>query len=159
MKRRHASILMGVVGVLIFLVVVIVGGGAWFFASAFESIPANEASATASFDQVRQRFAGVVPVFALEASETVAVQREPLPEGAARPVARLLLRHWDPDDDELVEVTLPFWLVRLNPGEFSVTADQHGLRGVTAAQLERYGPTLLVDHSGRGGDRLLIWTE
>jgi hypothetical protein len=150
---------MGVVGVLIFLTVVVVGGGAWFFASAFDSTAATEAAASASFEQVRQRFAGVVPVFALDAGETVAVRRQPLPAGAARPIAQLHLRHWDPDDDELVEVTLPFWLVRLNPGEFSVTADEHGLRGVTAGQIERYGPTLLVDHAGRGGERLLIWTE
>jgi hypothetical protein len=30
---------------------------------------------------------------------------------------------------------------------------------VTVEQVERYGPTVLVDHEGAGGDRLLVWTE
>src|SRR5688572_22028342 len=138
MKRRHASILMGVAGVLIFLAVVVVGGGAWFFASAFESTPATDVTAAASFDEIRQRFAGVMPVYEFEADEKVVVRRQPPAAGSVRAVERLHMRHWDPDEDGLVELTLPFWLVRLNPGEFSVTSDRHGLRGVTAAQLERY---------------------
>jgi hypothetical protein len=159
MQRKHATILMAVFGVVICLVVLVVGGGAWFFASAFESTPATEPAAVAAFDEVRQRFSGVTPVFAIGPGETVLVRREPAPGSSVPPVERLHLRHWDPEDEGLVELTLPFWLVRLNPGELSMTADRHGLREVTAAQLERYGPTLLVDHAGRGGDRLLIWTE
>jgi hypothetical protein len=31
--------------------------------------------------------------------------------------------------------------------------------GLTVEELERFGPTLVMDHAGRDGDRLLIWTE
>jgi hypothetical protein len=158
MQRKHASLLMGVVGVVFFLLVLVVGGGAWFFASAFDRRDAGAAMATASFEDVRRRYVGTAPVFGIAAGETVVVRREP-PASPPAPVQRLHLRHWSPDEGGLVDVTLPFWLVRLNPGEFSMTADRHGLREVTAAQIERYGPTLLVDHESARGGRLLIWTE
>ena len=30
---------------------------------------------------------------------------------------------------------------------------------LTAEELERYGPALLVDHKGRDGQRVLVWTQ
>jgi hypothetical protein len=30
---------------------------------------------------------------------------------------------------------------------------------VTAADIDRRGPGLLIDHTGRRGERLLVWSE
>jgi hypothetical protein len=159
MKRKHATILMGVVGVLIFCVVVLVAGGAWFFASAFESASADERTAGSAFDDVRRRFSNVGPVFEIP-DDGDPVVRRPAPETRpATPLQTLRLRHWGPDDDRMEDVSIPFWLLRLKTGSISVTSRHVGLRDITAEDIERYGPTLLVDHEGRGGDRLLIWTE
>ena len=69
---------------------------------------------------------------------------------------------WDPDDDRMSHVTLPFWLLRLKAGPLDISSkvmiDHHHI-DMTVEQIERYGPALLVDHEGRGGDRLLLWTE
>jgi hypothetical protein len=30
---------------------------------------------------------------------------------------------------------------------------------LTVEDLERYGPTLILDHKERGGDRVLVWSQ
>ncbi len=162
MKRKHATILMAVVGVLAFVGIVGVSLGAWLFASAFEHETADEPAATLSFDDVRKRFAGQDPVLDIIGDETAVVRRTPPAGPPPGRLERLQLMVWDPDDDGLSRVTLPFWLLRLKAGPLDVSSkvmiDHHHI-DMTVEQIERYGPTLLVDHEGRGGDRLLIWTE
>jgi len=158
MKRKHATVLMGVGGVLIFCLVVVLAGGAWFFAAAFESASADERAASAAFDDVRGRFSNVDPVFDIVGDDAVR-RRAPPAAAAAAPLQTLRLRHWGPDDDRMEDVSIPFWLLRFKAGAISATSSHVGLRNVTAQDIERYGPTLLVDHEGRRGDRLLIWTE
>jgi len=162
MKRSHATILMTVIGVLVFLSVVGLSLGAWFFASVFERDTADEPAAVASFDEIRQRFANVDPVFGITGDEQAEVRRAPPPTVPGPRLERLQVLSWDPDDMGLARVTLPFWLLRLKTGPLDVSGkmmiDHHHV-DVTVEQIERYGPTLLVDHQGRGGDRLLVWTE
>ena len=160
MKRSHATILMAVVGVLAFLAIVGLSLGAWVFASVFDRETANEVVATASFAGVRQRFAGAEPVLDV-ADERAVIRRNPPAARPDRPLERLHVMAWDPDDENLARVTLPFWLLRLKKGplDLSSRATDHRDIDLTVEQIERYGPTLLVDHQGRGGHRLLIWTE
>jgi hypothetical protein len=157
MTRKTATVLMGVFGMLAFVAIVGLSLGAWFFASVFESTSASMPAATAAFDAVRTRFAGVEPVFDIVNDEELVVRR-PAPDRVAAPPERVQIRYWDPDDQGLSSVTLPVWLLRLKAGPVTV-ATHLGHAGLTVEQLERYGRTLLVDHVGPGGDRLLIWTE
>jgi hypothetical protein len=162
MKRSHATILMAVIGVLAFVGIVGLSLGAWFFASVFERAAADELVARASFDDVRGQFAGADPVLAILADERMEVRREPPAAHHDRPLQRLHVMAWDPDDERLSRVALPFWLLRLKAGPLDVSGKvmiNHHHVAMTVEQIERYGPTLLVDHQGRSGDRLLIWTE
>ena len=163
MKRSHATILMTVIGVLVFLCIVGLSLGAWFFASVFDRDTADARAATASFDEVRRRFGDIEPVFGITGDEQAEIKREaPSPAPPPQPLQRLQVLTWDADDESLARVTLPFWLLRLKSGPLNVSGkvmiDHHHV-DVTVEQIERYGPTLLVDHQGGGGDRLLVWTE
>jgi hypothetical protein len=161
MRRSHATILMTVIGVLAFLCIVGVSLGAWFFASVFEHDTADEPAATASFDDIRRRFAGVGPVFSIVGDERAEISREPS-TAPGQTLQRLQVMAWDPDDRSMAKVTLPFWILRLKSGPLDLSQKvmiDHRHVNVTVEQIERYGPTLLVDHQGRGGDRLLVWTE
>lgn len=161
MKRSHATILMTVIAVLAFLGIVGLSLGAWLFASAFERDAADEPAATASFDDVRRRFAGAEPVLDI-ADERAVLRRDPPAARQEQPLERLQLMAWDPDDESLARVTLPFWFLRLKAGPLNLSSKvmvNHSHIDLTVEQIERYGPTLLVDHVGRSGDRLLIWTE
>jgi hypothetical protein len=162
MKRSHATILMTTIGVLAFVGIVGLSLGAWFFASAFERDTADEPAAAASFEDVRRRFADAEPVLDILDNERMVVRREPSATHPDRPLQRLQVMAWDPDDESLARVTLPFWFLRLKAGPLDVSGKvmiNHHHVDMTVEQIERYGPTLLVDHEGRGGDRLLIWTE
>jgi hypothetical protein len=159
MKRRKGTVLMIVVGAVVFLGVVTISLGAWFFASVFESTSADERAAAEAFNDIRGRFSGVSPVFFIVDGEDAVVRRQP-PDVPAAPLRTLEIRHWDPDDEGITSVSLPFWVLRLKTGTFSVGGRRHpGQLSISSDQIERYGPTLLVDHQGRGGDRLLVWTE
>jgi hypothetical protein len=162
MKRSHATILMAVIGVLVFLGIVGLSLGVWLFASVFDHDTADQQAATASFDEVRRRFADVQPVFRIAGDERPEIRREPPSARPGQPLERLQVLAWDPDDKGLARVTLPFWLLRLKSGPLDISGKvmiNHHHVDVTVEQVERYGPTVLVDHEGAGGDRLLVWTE
>jgi hypothetical protein len=71
---------------------------------------------------------------------------------------------FDPDDEKVVKMDLPFWLVRLKMGgtRFEVgrgnNIDLANLH-LTVEDLERYGPTLILDHKKSDGSRVLIWSQ
>ena len=69
---------------------------------------------------------------------------------------------WDCNDEELVRVTIPFWMIRMKPGDINVSSGD-GNRSVrlslSADDLEGYGPTLLLDHTDEEGYHLVLWTE
>jgi hypothetical protein len=70
---------------------------------------------------------------------------------------------YDSDDEKVVRMDLPFWMLRLKMrgGRFDVggsNVDLAKLR-ITVEDLERYGPTLILDHKGSDGSRVLIWSQ
>jgi hypothetical protein len=161
MKRTHATILIAVVGVLALCGMVVVSLGAWFFASAFEAQAATEPTAVRSFDEVRQRFKEG-PILDIVDRHTARVRRPAPAAPAAVRLQHLQIMAWDPDDERMVHVTLPFWLLRMKAGPIDFAAHvriSEGPARITVEELERYGPALLIDHEERGRDRLLIWTE
>jgi hypothetical protein len=160
MKRRRSTILMIAAAICTFCLVVGLSLGAWLFAMVFESDTLPEAAASASFDDLRRRFGSSTPVFEVIGDEELVLRRQPPDAPATGTLQSLQIRHWDPDDEGLASVTLPFWLLRMKKGAFEMTSHYHARHlDVSVQDLERYGPALLVDHRGRGGDRLLIWTE
>jgi hypothetical protein len=72
-------------------------------------------------------------------------------------------------EQRLVEVDIPFWFYKMKAPAAGFALNLTGIAnlttfdlddlGVTAADLERFGPGLVVDVDGPDGERLLIWTE
>ncbi|MGE5816004.1 MAG: hypothetical protein ACM36C_16055, partial [Acidobacteriota bacterium] len=67
------------------------------------------------------------------------------------------------DIAQVVLVSVPFWLLRMKRGPIDVFSNTAGLRRadlhLTVDDLESLGPQLLIDHRGRHGDRVLVWTQ
>jgi hypothetical protein len=62
-----------------------------------------------------------------------------------------------------VRLKIPFWLLRLKSGGSHVNfngrrMDLEDLK-LSVEDLERFGPTLIVDHSGNDGKRVLVWSQ
>lgn len=162
MKKDTARTLMIVLGVLILLAIVGLGSAVWLFTQSVDLDKADKASAARRLDQVRERFEGVTPVLIVRDGEAV-VSRRPPAQAHGTKLSTLRIVHWDPDDDSYARVDLPFWLLRLKSGPIHIGS--RGRRGgeqelgLTVEELERYGPTLVLDHQGADGEHVLIWTE
>ena len=82
--------------------------------------------------------------------------------GNTRRPDQLYVLAFDPDDERIVKVTVPFWLLRLKSrGTIDFNGGQLELEDLklTVEDLERFGPTLIVDHKSTGGERVLVWSQ
>lgn len=159
--RRWGPILFGVGVLLVFLAI----GGILFSVSWMrEHVVVEDAaasSADASFGEVRKRFADKAPLVEIRRSGT---RRNVPPEDAPRTkLATLHVLAWDPEDEKMARVQLPFWLLRLKEtpiqfGTYASGLDEIGV-SLTAAEIERYGPGIVVDVEMSSGERALIWAK
>ena len=161
--RKTRLVLWVIAGVVVCVLVVGAGVTAWFFMSAFESADSDEAAADRAFAEVRQRMGPAPPIIEIT-GETASLTRQPPVESTGREIQHLQMLTWSRTGGKLSRITLPWWLLRMSEGPVNLTAD--GNRGITAAQsivtaeeIERYGPAILVEHGEPDGSRVLVWTE
>ena len=71
---------------------------------------------------------------------------------------------FDARDERVVRMDIPFWLLRLKMHGTLINA--HGSGNIdlaklklTVEDLERFGPTLIVDHRDADGSRVLVWSQ
>jgi hypothetical protein len=162
MKKDTVRTLLIIVGIVVLLAIVGLGSAVWLFMRSFGFEKADATNAAQQFDKIRGQFVGVTPLLEVRDEEPVVVRR---PETQANRT-RLTTMHivaWDPDDDDFVRISLPFWLLRLKSGPIEISSDRRWMGeedlGITVEELERYGPTLVLDHQARRGGRVMIWTE
>ena len=161
MAKKRSTLVLAIVGVAVCAVLLFAGGLVWFFTSAFELSPADEAAAEARFQELRNHFREVTPIFAIGPHGPV-LNRQPPPKPATGQLRSLEMLGWDRNDEDLYRVTIPFWMVRLKPGAINVSSgeDNRSVRlSLSADDLEGYGPTLLLDHTDEEGYHLVLWTE
>ena len=157
-------VVVGIFAVIVVGLVGLAGAGYYFVRKTIETQKVTGPAASHEFDSVRARFAGQLPLIELDENGEFLranTNREP-PKNARRPETLVVMAH-DPDDGGLVRVKLPFWLLRMNPesGKINFGHERMNLEDLklTVRDLERYGPALILDQRGRGGDRVLVWTE
>ncbi len=162
MKKETVRTLTIVIGLVILLVVLGLGSAVWLFTQSIDVGKADEVVAAEEFERVRARFPGMKPVLDIRDGEPL-LARKPPDRPAGGRLSTLHVLHWDPDDDSFARIDLPFWLLRLKSGPIEIASDHgrmgRGDLGITIEELERYGPTLVLDHEGRDGERVLVWTE
>ena len=163
-RRNWLLILFGVVVLVIF-----VGIGAIIAVTAWvqQNLSVQERSqrdAQTEFDAVRQKFQHRPPLLEMRDGRPAYTNGTPPAPVAPRvTLDRMHVMAWDPDDEKLMSVSVPFWLLRLKatPIEFSAYAsgfdDQHV--NLRADDLERYGPGIIIDATMPSGERVLLWAQ
>jgi hypothetical protein len=156
-------VVIAIVAICILGAVAVAGMGYYLVTKHFDTKVTSPASAAVEFEQVKAQFVGQKPL--IELDERGRFLRAN-PDRPGRPDARrpdqLYVLAFDPDDERIVKVTIPFWLLRLKPRG---TIDFNGGRleledlKLTVEDLERFGPTLIVDHKSTGGERVLVWSQ
>jgi hypothetical protein len=161
-------VVVALVGVVILGLIALVGAGAYFVAREFDARPASKATAQQQFEEARARFGDAKPVIEID-EEGRAIKTHINPDQPPAPKSPdvMVVMAWDPDEERVVRVRLPFWLLRLGShgeggqirlGSGGSRIDFERLH-VSIGDLERLGPALILDHTSRRGERVLIWTQ
>jgi hypothetical protein len=155
-------VVVGIVAVCILGVIAMAAAGLWFVKSHINIQQTTTATATADFQTIRTQFANQRPLIELDDRGNFLHANTERPAGSVRPTS-LNIMAYDSDDEKVVRMDLPFWMLRLKMRgtRFDVggsNVDLAKLR-ITVEDLERYGPTLILDHKGSDGSRVLIWSQ
>jgi hypothetical protein len=153
-----------VVGIVVFGilgVIAMAAAGLWFVKSHVNIQSTTTAVAAADFQSVRARFANQKPLIELDERGNFVHANTDRPAGTQRPQTMTIMA-FDSHEEKVIRLELPFWLLRLKPhGRVDVgggNVDLAKLR-LTVEDLERYGPTLILDQKDGDGSRVLIWSQ
>lgn len=154
----------GIVVVGILCVVAMAAAGLYFFTQNIHTREASPATAEREFEEVRGRFTGHRPLIELDSDGRLLRTNPDRPEAqAAQRVDTLHVLAFDPGEGRIVRVNIPFWLLRFKSG--GATIDLNGSRmdledlKLTVEDLERLGPTLIIDHTMTSGEHVLVWSQ
>lgn len=155
-------VIVGIVVLGILGVIAMAAAGLWFVKSHVSVQSSTPATASADFQTIRARFANQKPLIELDERGNFLHANTDRPAGTARPQTLTILA-FDSGDEKVVRVELPFWLLRLKAGgsRFDVGGNNVDLAKLrlTVEDLERFGPTLILDQKDSDGSRVLIWSQ
>jgi hypothetical protein len=167
-KPSWGLIILGIAALVVIVGVglVAVAGYVIYQQFAFETTTTSASSAEDEFAQVAARFADQKPLLEIRDGEPVLNRQRPKSRGHVEPIEALHIMVWQPDERKLLKLNIPFWLLRMTKGR-PIRLSGHGSDGesdpirlhITAEDLERYGPGLVMNHTDTGGDRVLVWAQ
>ena len=155
-------IIVGIVTLGILGVITLAAAGLWFVRSHVNVQPTTVAAATTDFQAIRDRFANQKPLIELDDRGNFVHANTDRPNGTKRPES-LNVMAFDAREEHVVRVEIPFWILRLKTRGTLVDVgsgniDLQKLR-LTVDDLERFGPTLIVDHKDMNGSRVVVWSQ
>ena len=111
-RRTWISILIASVIIVGVLAVAAVGGTVFFFYRHVDAKFTRPDDAATEFTQARARFSGQQPLIEMRKGDQPRLHRELMESAkAATPLTSLRVLAYDEDNEKLVNVTLPFWLL------------------------------------------------
>ncbi|MBI3400728.1 MAG: hypothetical protein HY048_04850 [Acidobacteria bacterium] len=165
-RQTWVSIVIALVIIVAILAISAVGGTAYFISRHVRTQFTPETSAAEQFAQARARFVGQKPLIEIRRDDEPVLHRE-LATGSTSTAKLSSLRvlAYDTRAQKLVNISIPFWLLRLAPSnKFSVLGD-NGIDldsdrvHLTLEDIERRGPGLILDQADRRGSQVIVWTE
>jgi hypothetical protein len=151
--------------VLLFLLLAAIAGLTVFGILAWRAVNVENADAPEAlrrFTAIRSALGSRPPLLTLDEAGNV-VRRAAPPAHQPHPLTRLAVLAYQADEQRLVSAGVPFWFFRMKsqPTQFLVRGTGLDLERleITAADLAKYDPSVVIDHTRANGDRLLVWTE
>lgn len=157
-------VVVGIVVVGIIGIIAMAAAGLYFFTRNIQTTHASPAVASRTFDDVRARFADQKPLIELDNDgEFLRSNLERVRPANPPVIDAIHVMAYDPDDARVVNVSIPFWLMRMQRGGSVINFNGNDMNledlKITIEDLERFGPTLIVDHKSSRGDRVLVWSQ
>ena len=161
-KRNWLAIVLGVLFLFGTLAVGCVVITVSWFRQNMAITETTEEAATREMDAIRARFPDQQPLIQLIDEKPQLVPRA----GASATPQQLTTLHiaaFDSDEGNLVNFSLPFWLLRMKSGPIRLSAYQQGWddRGVSfrLEDIEKHGPGIIADITQAREGRVVIWAE
>lgn len=162
-RRKWLWIIGGLFAAVIVVLSVAAGAGIYFVTKNISTRESTGPEAAKAFDEARKTFAAQQPLVELDAMERPRTTRDlsALPTGKAP--EHLWVLAWNPREQRIVKVSIPFWLLRMGPRSLDMQGGNGSFNlerlNLDMQQLERVGPQLVADFSVSSGERILIWTK
>jgi hypothetical protein len=165
-KKTWIWIIVTVIGLCVLALFVLAGAGMYFVSRHITATKSSSANALEQFDRARAPFKEQHPLIEIDEFERSRATRpvSELPTSPTRP-NQLWILAWNPNEEpaRLVKVSVPFWIMRLGRRKFDVINGDPGFDfdrlKIDVNELERIGPTLVLDFRRSSGERVLIWTQ
>jgi len=166
-RKTWISVAIAAVIVVGILAAAAVGGTAFFIYRHVQTQVTPSETAEQRFDETRARFNGQQPLIEIHRDDDrPIVHHDVIPSsGSLAKLAALRVLAYDRHEGKLVNVSIPFWLLRLAPSNKFSFLNDNGIDfdsdriHLTIEDLERRGPGLILDQADRRGSRVLVWTE
>jgi hypothetical protein len=160
-KRTWLLIIGGAVAFCVLALIVIAGAGMYFVSQHVATERSSGADAIRAFETARKPYKE--PLFEIDRTEHLKILRplDEIPTSANKPEYMWILA-WDPDDERLVKLSLPFWLLKMGRRKIDIMQEDGfslDRLNLDIHELERIGPALVVDYRTPSGERVLIWTQ
>jgi hypothetical protein len=159
-RRTWLLMIAGTLGLMVLCVVVIAGTAVYFVARHVDIEPASGDEALRQFERELARFEGQAPLIIIEGDDVRLNDMERRPSEGRLEAIHVLV--WDPDDEGLARIRLPFWLLRF-VGELKLSKHESRFDferlHVRVDDIERHGPGLILSHTDSDGSRVLVWSE
>lgn len=154
-----AIVVIGVLGII-----AMAGVGLYFFSQHIDTKTVSPANATRDFEQVKVRFTGQRPLIELDDhGRYLRSNTDRKPPANSKPPESINVMAFDPDEGRIVRVNIPFWLVRMKMSGTTIDFNGNHMNledlKLTVEDLERFGPTLIIDHRNTSGERVLVWSQ
>jgi hypothetical protein len=158
--RKWVKYTLAVVAVLAIGFMALAGTGAYLVFRHLETRTVAGGETKPDFDTIAKRFAGrppLVEIVDLQKAD-VRINRSVHPQG--RRANTVYILNWNAEQEKLVKTDVPLWLMQFS----SINVLSHlGLAPekfrLTAEDLARYGPGIVVDYRKPGSFQVLIWVE
>jgi hypothetical protein len=144
--------------------IAVAGAGVYFVSRHVQAQDSTGPQALDAFERITADFANRRALYELDPQERphLTTPLSSLPTSSTRPTS-LMVQAWDPEQERLVRLSLPFWLLRLGPEQMRVSRREHGFDfhqlELDINELERIGPALVLDYRNQDGVRVLLWTK
>lgn len=168
-KTPWGLIILGIATFVVILGVALVAVAGYFIYQqfAFQATPATRVAAESEFEAIVREFEGQKPFLEIVDGEPVINRGSHAEEpGHTPPLKAIHVVVWDPNEQKVVRLNIPFWLLRMTKGKpikLSSGDEEFGhdpvRLNVTADDLERHGPGLILDHRESSGERVLVWAR
>ncbi len=156
-------IIVGFIGICVLGLVAIAGAGVYFVSHHISVQKTSSSQALRVLDSTRARF-NTKPLIEIDAFDRPREGRPvaDLPTSNATPRSLYVLA-WNPDEDKLARVSVPFWVLSLGRHKIDILKSSRGFNfeslNLDIPELERIGPALVLDYRTPSGERVLIWTQ